>query len=154
MRAPQLLFFVFCFAAPAGCGMPRDPDGSFQRVQSGTLRAGFTENAPWASLKDTGPGGIEVALVEAFAREVNAQVVWTRDSEADLIEALQGGRLDIVVGGLRESTPWKSQISLTRPYAATGGEGRVMAVRQGENRWLLEVDKFLQKRAQQGAGAP
>jgi polar amino acid transport system substrate-binding protein len=103
----------------AGCGIPRDPEGTLERVRGGTLRAGITASEPWTTLEGGRPGGVEVALVERFARELGARVEWVDGSEADLIGALEMRELDLVVGGLTADTPWQSGAAITRSYATT-----------------------------------
>src|SRR5687768_9532904 len=97
MRAVSLTVLVILLA---GCGtIPRDPEGTLDRVRGGVLRAGFTVAHPWATGPESGPDGIEVDLVEAFAEELGATVEWTEGSEAELFEALEVRALDLVVGG-------------------------------------------------------
>jgi polar amino acid transport system substrate-binding protein len=103
----------------AGCGIPRDPEGTLERARGGTLRAGITASEPWTTLGGGRPGGVEVALVERFARELGARVEWVDGSEADLIGALEMRELDLVVGGLTADTPWQSKAAITRSYATT-----------------------------------
>jgi polar amino acid transport system substrate-binding protein len=105
--------------AAAGCGIPRDPESTLDRVRGGTLRAGITASEPWTTLEDGRPGGVEVALVERFAQELGARVEWVDGSEADLIGALEVRELDLVVGGLTADTPWQTKAAITRSYATT-----------------------------------
>ena len=104
---------------PAGCGIPRDPEGTLERVRGGTLRAGITASAPWTTLEGGRPGGVEVELVERFAGELGARVEWVDGSEADLMAALEMRELDLVVGGLTADTPWQAKAAITRSYATT-----------------------------------
>ena len=104
---------------PAGCGIPRDPEGTLERVRGGTLRAGITASAPWTTLEGGRPGGVEVELVERFAGELGARVEWVDGSEADLIAALEMRELDLVVCGLTADTPWQARAAITRSYATT-----------------------------------
>ena len=103
----------------AGCGIPRDPEGTLDRVRGGTLRAGITASEPWTTLEGGRPGGVEVELVEQFAHELGAKVEWVDGSEAELIGALEVRELDLVVGGLTADTPWQSRAAITRSYATT-----------------------------------
>jgi polar amino acid transport system substrate-binding protein len=103
----------------AGCGVPRDPEGTLDTVRGGTLRAGITASEPWTTLEGGRPGGVEVELVERFARELGARVEWVDGSEADLIGALEVRELDLVVGGLTADTPWQRKAAITRSYATT-----------------------------------
>jgi polar amino acid transport system substrate-binding protein len=105
--------------AAAGCGIPRDPESTLDRVRGGTLRAGITASEPWTTLEGGRPGGVEVALVERFAEELGARVQWVDGSEADLIGALELRELDLVVGGLTADTPWQAKAAITRSYATT-----------------------------------
>jgi polar amino acid transport system substrate-binding protein len=102
-----------------GCGVPRDPESTLDRVRGGTLRAGITASEPWTTLDDGRHGGVEVELVERFASELGARVEWVDGSEADLIGALEVRELDLVVGGLTADTPWQSKAAITRSYATT-----------------------------------
>jgi polar amino acid transport system substrate-binding protein len=103
----------------AGCGIPRDPESTLDRVRGGTLRAGITVSEPWTTLEGGRPGGVEVELVERFATELGARVEWVDGSEADLIGALEVRELDLVVGGLTADTPWQAKAAITRWYATT-----------------------------------
>ena len=127
-----------------GCDLPHDPEGTYQRVRGGMLRVGITEHPPWTDWRDSTPTGIEVELVQQFADRLDAEIEWTRSSESELLRALHRRELDLVVGGLTASTPWSDQVGLTRPYLTLADAEHVMAVPQGENRWLLELDRFLQ----------
>jgi polar amino acid transport system substrate-binding protein len=117
---PAALAAVALLAAlAAGCGVPRDPESTLDRVRGGTLRAGITVSDPWTTLDAGRPGGVEVELVERFAGELGATVEWVDGSEADLIAALEVRELDLVVGGLTAETPWQSKAAITRSYATT-----------------------------------
>ncbi|HEU4897559.1 MAG TPA: transporter substrate-binding domain-containing protein [Actinomycetota bacterium] len=119
-RAVRVVLLLAVLALlPAGCGIPRDPEGTLERVRGGTLRAGITASAPWTTLEGGRPGGVEVELVERFAGELGARVEWVDGSEADLMAALEMRELDLVVGGLTADTPWQAKAAITRSYATT-----------------------------------
>lgn len=106
--------------ALAGCGIPRDPEGTLERVTGGTLVAGAVAVEPWVVAEDGRPaGGVEVRLAEEFARTLDADVEWMSGSEHELLAALEAGELDLVVGGLDASSPWGTRVSFTRPYLRT-----------------------------------
>ncbi len=134
----------------SGCAtaMPADPRGTLDRVQGGVLRVGATEHAPWVQLDGDEPVGTEPALVEEFAQRLDAEVSWTTGSEAMLVDALERGELDVVIGGFLESTPWSERGAATRPFAETRAsdgstQRHVMLVRLGENRFQLELERYL-----------
>jgi polar amino acid transport system substrate-binding protein len=114
-----LIVAVLLVVGAGGCGIPRDPESTLDRVRGGTLRAGITASEPWTTLEGGRPGGVEVELVEQFARELGAGVEWVAGSEAELIAALEVRELDLVVGGLTADTPWQAKAAITRSYATT-----------------------------------
>jgi polar amino acid transport system substrate-binding protein len=102
----------------AGCQFPRDPEGTLDRVRGGVMRVGVTHVDPWVTLDGAEPGGVEVELLERFARTLGARVEWVQGSESDLIEALHGRQLDVVVAGLTRRSEWQRVAALTRPYVS------------------------------------
>jgi polar amino acid transport system substrate-binding protein len=123
----------------AGCGLPRDVEGTLDRVRDGVLRAGVTDNPPWTVARGDAPAGAEVELVERLAAGLGARVEWRTGSESVLVAALGSRELDVVVGGREEQAPWSGQAARTRPYA----DRRVWALPLGENAWQVEVERFL-----------
>tara|TARA_R110002095_G_scaffold67209_1_gene57180 strand:+ start:1060 stop:1476 length:417 start_codon:yes stop_codon:yes gene_type:complete len=124
--------------------MPYDPEGTLYRVQRGVIRAGISINPPWTDFSNGKAEGVEPQLLNKFAKQFNARIEWTVDSESNLFRGLKHRQLDVIIGGITNSTPWSKQAALTRPYLTFGSEEHVIAVSQGENRWLLEFDRFLQ----------
>lgn len=130
-----------------GCGLPRDPEGTLERVRGGTLRVGIARAEPWTNGSAAAPAGVEIELVRAVAAGLTARVEWVAGGESELIERLEHHELDLVAAGLEETSPWGKRVGLTRPYLRwpeNGREvGRVLAVPPGENRFLLEVERRL-----------
>jgi polar amino acid transport system substrate-binding protein len=134
-----------------GCGtsIPADPEGTLDRVRDGQLRVGVSTNAPWTETRDGAePAGIEPDLVRRFAATLNARIEWAEGGEQKLVDELERGNLDIVLGGLTKDTPWSEKVAVTAPYAeVTDRHGEtqkhVMAAPPGENAFLLELEDFL-----------
>lgn len=132
-----------------GSGFPTDPRGTLERVTGGVLRVGASPNGGWVSLSSSGqPEGSDVELVRKFAAQLDATVEWSTGTEHVLAERVERGELDLMVGGLREETPWEKHAALTRPYQESGGaDGKkykhVMLTPKGENAFLLQLDTFL-----------
>jgi polar amino acid transport system substrate-binding protein len=103
-------------AAATGCGLPRDPEGTLERVRGGTMRVGVVVHEPFTRVVDGTPSGTEVELVQEFAGTLGAQVEWTPGTEAELMEALGKRELDLVIGGISAKTPYGSHVALSRPY--------------------------------------
>lgn len=100
----------------AACGLPRDPEGTLDRVRGGVMRVGVIEHEPWVLLRDGDPTGAEVALVEGFAGAHDAEVRWVEGPEERLFPALEHRELDLVVGGLTRGNPWTGRLEPSRPY--------------------------------------
>jgi len=115
----MLVAAALAAALLTGCGVPRDPEGTLDRVRDGTLRVGITESQPWARVDRGRRTGVEVRLVERLATELGAKIEWTDGAEAELIAALEVRGLDLVIGGLTVDSPWQARAALTRPYATT-----------------------------------
>lgn len=111
------LLFVALLVLLAGCDLPRDMDGTLERVTGGTLRVGVAGDGPWARLAGEHAAGVEAALVRRAARRLDARVHWVAGQPDDLLAALERGHLDLVVGGLLDTTPWRDRVGLTRPFA-------------------------------------
>jgi polar amino acid transport system substrate-binding protein len=106
--------------ALCACQYPRDPEGTLDRVRGGVLRVGVTEADPWVTIDAAGdPSGVEVELVTRFAETLDARVQWVEGSESDLMEALHGRQLDIVIAGLTRRSEWQRVAALTRPFVTT-----------------------------------
>lgn len=114
-RRIALLLAVTC----ASCGIPRDPDGTVARVKGGMMRVGVIAAAPRIASDDTEPVVWEESLIREFAAEMGARIEWIRGPEAELMDALKEHQLDLVIGGLTQSTPWGEHVALTNPYHTT-----------------------------------
>ena len=103
----------------AACDVPRDVEGTLERVRGGSLRVGVTHNEPWVVTSGEEPVGVEVRLVEELAGDLGADVTWVVGSETELLEALEVRELDLVAGGLATDSPWSGKVTLTAPYVTT-----------------------------------
>lgn len=129
----------------ATCNLPRDADGTLDRVQNGVIRVGLAHNPPWVVTSGT-QAGFEPQLVAGLARQLNAKTAFVNGSETRLLESLHRRELDLVVGGFTDDSPWKGQVAFTKPYRKDpDGKGHVLALAPGENAWLVRVEKFLQE---------
>ena len=142
---PFVRMAILLVAMAAGCGLPRDADHTLDRVRNHDLHVGVTENPPWVKLDAEHVSGVEPSLVGALASELRARLSFRRGSESELLDALRRGELELVVGGFHGDSPWKARIALTKPYYTDTATGttRVVAVRAGENAWLVHVETFL-----------
>lgn len=153
---PVSLFRVSCVnlvvlvLALSSCGIsiPRDPDGTLNRVRSeGVLRAGASPRPGWVEVGGERPTGPEPELIERFANDLGVEVEWTVGGEEQLVALLEEGELDAAVGGVTDNNPWVEKVALTRPYVEVSKDGsteaHVMMVRMGENALQSELERWL-----------
>jgi polar amino acid transport system substrate-binding protein len=118
VRAVVAAGLVLCLAA-AACDYPRDPEGTLDRVEGGTMRVGVAHNPPWVDLSGPRPEGVEVELIERFAEQLEAEIEWFEGTESDLVEAMRGFQLDVLIAGLTRASLFRKHVALTRPYLDT-----------------------------------
>jgi len=148
MKLRVLMAFLAGLAL-AGCDLPRDPEETLETVQGEELRVGvlkFGQNAD----KDR-------PIVERLASSLGSTLVYVEGDAHALFEDLKRGHLHLVVGGVPESTPFAKEIGLSKPVGPLHGareeENRVIAVRPGENAFLLRVNEAIEAAKEQGAGS-
>jgi polar amino acid transport system substrate-binding protein len=107
---------VLVAAVWTACDLPRDSDGTLNRVRGGAMRVGVVVDTPWTTDSAGMSGGIEGQIVQSLARELNARVQWIPGRQDELLAALQHRELDLVIGGLNARSPWSKQVAFTRPY--------------------------------------
>jgi polar amino acid transport system substrate-binding protein len=117
-RALWIVAILGCLTA---CGLPRDASGSLARIRGDTMRVGAVIDTPWVTDSAGALGGIEPGLVRTLAQQLGATVEWVRGGESELLPALHDRALDLVIGGLTASSPWKKQVAFTRPYYVDTG---------------------------------
>ena len=117
LRAATLLLALAL--ATACSGLPKDPEGTLERVEGGTMRIGITDSEPWALFDGSKATGVEPRILEMFAEELDAEIEWVQGAEADLMGALEYREVDAVIGGLTSTNPWSGKVSFTHPYITT-----------------------------------
>lgn len=137
------IIVLVCF----GCTeYPKDPNKTLRKVTNGNLTIGYSENSPWVVKKEgePEPRGIESALIKSFASSLHAKIIWENGSVEQLLKKLENRKIDVVIAGLTDETPWKTRmIGLTKPYQIIGKEKHVIALQEGENAFLIQLELFL-----------
>lgn len=145
----RVLMALLVAAMLAGCDLPRDPEETLETVQGQELRVGvlkFGQNAD----KDR-------PIVERLATSLRSKVAYVEGDSHALFEDLKRGHLHLVIGGVPESTPFAKELGLSKPVGPLHGahdeEDRVIAVRPGENAFLLRVNQAIEAAKAEGAGS-
>ena len=148
MKSGVLKAFLVVFGL-AACDLPRDPEKTLEAVRGQELRVGvlkFGQNAE----KDR-------PVVERLAASLEAKLVYVEGDAHALFEDLKRGHLHLVIGGVPESTPFGKELGLSKPVGPLHGaheeENRVLAVRPGENAFLLRVNEVIEAAKAEGAGS-
>lgn len=117
LRASAAL--VVLVLATACSDLPKDPEGTLDRIEGGTMRVGITDSEPWALFDGSEATGVEPRILEMFAEELGAEIEWVQGVEADLMGALEYREIDAVIGGLTSTNPWSGKVSFSHPYITT-----------------------------------
>jgi polar amino acid transport system substrate-binding protein len=138
-----------------GCSLPRDADGTLDRVKNGVIRIGVAPNGPWVGLSGGQLSGYEGTIAAELAKQLNASLQVHPGAESTLLEQLHERKLDLVIGGLTADSPWKQQVAMTTPYHRDkGGKDHVLALAPGENKWLVRVDRYIHDNEQRLKAIP
>jgi polar amino acid transport system substrate-binding protein len=139
-------FIAAAMLAATSCGLPRDADGTLDRVTGGVMRVGMVVDTPWVTDSANGAGGVEGTLAYVIADDLKARIDWHRGGESRLLERLHRRELDLVIAGLTKGSPWARKVALTRPYHRDAdGKEHVVAVAPGENAFLVRVERILRQ---------
>jgi hypothetical protein len=146
---PCVLMAFLVGSVLAGCDLPRDPEDTLETVQGQELRVGvlkFGQNAD----KDR-------PIVERLAASLGSKLVYVEGDAHALFEDLKRGHLHLVIGGVPKATPFAKELGLSKPIGPLHGaheeEDRVLAVRPGENAFLLRVNEIIAAARAEGAGS-
>ena len=126
----------------AGCDdLPRDPEDTTERVTSSVLRVGWVAGA---ALNE-----IERDAVAHLAERLRAAVEVSEGPVHQLVAELEEGTVHLVGGELPEKTPFAADVGLTKAVGTIVLRGEtqptVMAIRSGENRFLLLVNDAIKR---------
>jgi hypothetical protein len=128
--------------ALSGCDdLPRDPEETTENVSGAVLRVGWVAGAE--------PTEIERAAVAGLAARLGAAVEASEGTVHELVSGLEEGTVHLVAGELPEKTPFAREVGLTKRVGTVVLRGKAeptaMAVRSGENRFLLLANEAIEK---------
>lgn len=130
--APLLLLLI-----AGGCDLPRDPDGTLDRIEADrSFRVGLIAHG-----RDARGAVEQAALIDRIARRTGARPAIRHGSAEPLLAELEAGGLDVVIGHFDAASPWSRRVTLTDPIRDYGGHGLVAALPNGENRWIMLVER-------------
>ena len=134
--------FCLVLLAASSCGdFPRDPKGTLERVRSeGSFRVGLV-----APLGEAGLDPKSQALLQRLGQATGASPTIERGDAEPLLNRLEEGELDLVIGRFESASPWKKMVSFSPPLRVEK-HGKtefhlVAAMQNGENAWIGLVER-------------
>jgi hypothetical protein len=140
IRASALLLL---FLLPACDALPRDPEGTLHRVES-------TQRFTVGMTRQSREGQI---LVHAIERRTGAKAQWRSGDAEPMLQALSKGKLDLVIGAFAKDSPWATDVAFAPALISIGPQDKPIeikaAMRNGENRWIMTVERASRAIAQE-----
>ncbi len=134
-----LAALVLSLVTLSACSFPADMHGTSQKVSGSVLVVGILG-------ADTA-GPRETEIINRIAQHFDARLMWVSGESHRLVSDLESGKVHLLAGAIPQTTPFSNKIGLSRPLAYTIiGDKRhktVLAVRKGENAFLLEVNRAI-----------
>jgi polar amino acid transport system substrate-binding protein len=102
------------------------------------LRVGISPVFPPMAFKQgTELAGVEVDLARALGERLGRKVVFVELAWKDQIEALNEGRIDIIMSSMSVTLPRQHMVNFTQPYFVTGQMALVR--REDRNKYVLGI---------------
>ena len=124
-----------------GCGaLPRDPEGTLERVRSERLfKVGIiADGGATAGDSET------AAFLAAVSRATGARAAARQGAAEPLLLDLEDGKLDLVIGAISPKSPWASEVAILRPIAEPTAPQHLIVTpvaRNGENKWIMLLER-------------
>ncbi len=105
-----------------GCSaFQEDLDAALFDAAPNVLRVGITSDAPPIVYKEQGEiVGLEADLAHGLAAEMGMEVEFVELDWADLIPALEAGRIDIIMSGMSITQVRRFRVAFCQPYMRAG----------------------------------
>lgn len=136
----MILRLAFFFLLAAGCSdIPRDPDGTTGRIRTeGRFRVGLIEGSAGAASQ-------QHTFLARVQQRAGAAPEIERGAAERLLQKLEAGDLDLVLGSMSAKSPWEKQVhflpALSEIVAPKAYVRVVPMARHGENAWIALLDR-------------
>ncbi|MBC8285004.1 MAG: transporter substrate-binding domain-containing protein, partial [Nitrospinae bacterium] len=119
-----IIFIAFCVAISCQSAIAAEsvPSSKFQSIlQTGKLRVGVALFTPWVFKDNNGNlAGFEIDVAKKLAKDMNLKPKFVSYDWNELIPALMGGEIDIIVAGMAITPQRALKIIFSQPYATAG----------------------------------
>lgn len=128
-----------CLLLSACDVLPRDPAGTSNRIAQDRK---FTVALADPSISEAPQVG---KLIHEIERKTGARAQWRPGSGEAVLQQLDDGTLDLVIGRFTANSPWATDVAFGPPLATTGSKDAPLilkaAMRNGENRWIMTIER-------------
>ena len=141
-------FFILLINLLISCKpFPRDAMQTYEEIKnSRDLKVGLLHAPPYVDLLSHELLGSEVALIQSFVKNRKIKgVAFIFFNTQEGFKALENKKIDLLLGGMKKNMPFK-KVGYTRPF----GQNRVIAISPGENRLLVELERYIKNEVEQG----
>lgn len=136
MKTSSVIMILLLGACDA---LPRDPAGTSERIVHGRT---FTVALADPSVRSAPQVGKLVAEIE---RRTHARAEWRSGSGETLLQQLDEGAFDLVIGRFTTNSPWATDVAFGPALSTSGSKDAPIevkaAMRNGENRWIMTVER-------------
>lgn len=139
------------FALVSACNaLPRDPADTSGRVaRDHSFKIGFADS-------DAVGDAQAAALVKKLEATTHAKAIVVNGAGEVLLKHLADGDVDVALGNFRADSPWQTEIAFAPPLRTSGKSSDALelkaAMRNGENRWIMTVERASRAVAGPGVG--
>lgn len=134
----KLTLIGLCLLAACDA-LPRDPEGTSKRILETRQ---FSVSLTDAALRGNAAAS---RLITQLEKQTGARAIVRSGSVEPTLQAATKGQVDLVIGQFRRDSPWRTEIAFGPPLASFGPKDDPIelkaAVRNGENRWLMTVER-------------
>lgn len=115
----------------AACDLPRDAEGTSERLARGPVRIGRVDDG----------NSYNQEPASHLERALKAHAVVRYGAAEPLLEKLEAGEVDVVMGLFAARSPWEKRVT----FAEQDFYGFRVATRNGEHRWAMTVDRAIRE---------
>lgn len=129
--------------------LPRDPAGTTDRVsRDRSFKVGFAD-------PDAVSDPRTKALIQNLEARTDATATIVDSTGEALLKHLADGNVDLAIGRFRSDSPWQTDVAFGPALTTHGRSADALelkaAMRNGENRWIMTVERASRAVAEPGA---
>ncbi|WP_138934064.1 hypothetical protein [Roseovarius arcticus] len=141
-RTVKLVLSIAIVGLLSACRVPDDPELTTEKVTDSVLKVGVLTNAV---------DPVDAKALALVADMLQAELQYVTGDPHSLFAQLEAGEIHIIAGRIPSDTPFATDVALTDPLGSVtlvdDTQDRVLAIRKGENRFLVTVNRAIRESA-------